>query len=313
MILVTGGTGFIGKALIRQLLEDGRQVRVLLRPSNDSPDLPKGLPVEIAISNITDERNLRTACIGVDTIYHLVGGEWLGVDADLNDIEITGTRALLDAAKEAGVKRIFYVSHIGADRASAYPVLKIKGIVEEFIKKSEINYTIFRSGLVFGPDDNFTTELAKLISLSPYFVPLPSQGETMVQPIWVEDLVTCLNWSLDIEETINQTYTLGGPEFISIKDVFNEVISALGLNRRIFYIQPSYMRYLAVLVEYFIPFLPHSVYWLDYLAANRTGDIDSVTRWFGILPARFSQHLDHLRDLNWRQEVLKNLGWRRGK
>jgi dihydroflavonol-4-reductase len=90
MILVTGGTGFIGQALIRHLLEDGREVRTLLRPSSQTPSLPKSFPVEVALSNINDERSLRTAMAGVDTIYHLVGGEWLGVHLDLAAVEIDG-------------------------------------------------------------------------------------------------------------------------------------------------------------------------------------------------------------------------------
>ena len=304
MILVTGGTGFVGQALVRHLVEDGRKVRTLVRPSKKTPELPTGVPVEIAISNIFDERNLQSALVGVDTIYHLVGGEWLGVSADLNQIELAGIRTLLEAAQEVGVKRIFYLSHIGADRASAYPVLKIKGIVEEFIKKSGIDFTILRTGLVFGPSDHFTTDLAKLISIAPYYVPLPGKGDAMIQPIWVEDLVTCLSWALEDEKTIGQTYTIGGPEFLTIKGVFEAVIEAIGVRRGFLNLQPSYMRIAAVLAEYFFPALPHSVYWLDYLAANRTTEIDAVTRYFGLLPARFSQHLGHLKGINWRSEVL---------
>ncbi len=311
MILVTGGTGFIGQALVKHLVDDGREVRTLLHPSRRTPDLPKGVPVDVAISNIYDERNMRSAMIGVDTVYHLVGGEWKGVRADLDQIEIAGIRTLLDVAREAGVKRLFYVSHLGANRASAYPIFKVKGIVEEYIRKGGIDYTIIRSGLVFGQGDNFTTELAKLISLSPYLVPIPNEGSAFVQPIWVEDLVTCLMWSLDMEQTINQTYELGGPEFISMKDVYNEVIKALGIRRRVFNMQAAHMRIAAIMAEYFLPWLPHSVYWLDYLAANRTCEIDSVTRWFGVLPARFTQHLDHLKAINWQRQLMREIFQRR--
>lgn len=311
MILVTGGTGFIGQALVHHLVENDREVRTLLHPSRRTPNLPKGISVDVAISDIYDERNLRSAMIGVDTVYHLVGGEWKGVRADLDQIEIAGIRTLLDVAREAGVKRLFYVSHLGANRASAYPIFKVKGIVEEYIRKGGIDYTIIRSGLVFGRGDNFTTELAKLISLSPYLVPIPNEGNTFVQPIWVEDLVTCLLWSLDMDETINQTYELGGPEFLSLHDVYAEVIKSMGVRRRIFNMQPAHMRIAAIIAEYFLPWLPHSVYWLDYLAANRTCEIDSVPHWFGVLPARFSQHLDHLKDVNWQRQLFNELFQRR--
>ncbi len=310
MILVTGGTGFIGQALVRHLVEDGQKVRLLLRPSRQTPNIPTGLQVQVAIGDVADEDSLRSAVVGVDTIYHLVGSEWVGVSADLNRAEIEGSRNLLRMAEEAGVKRIFYLSHLGADRASAYPVLKVKGIVEEFIRKNGIDYTIIRSSLVFGPNDNFTSDLAKLIALAPLFVPIPGQGETLIQPIWVEDLVTCLVWALDQAETVNQLYEVGGPEFLTIKEVFNEVVAALGLRRQYVYLQPAYMRVLAVIVEYMIPFLPHSIYWLDYLAANRTCEIDSVSRWFGLLPARFAQHLGHLKGENYRRLAFKEMSSR---
>jgi NADH dehydrogenase len=307
MILVTGGTGFIGQALIRHLIEDGRSVRTLLRPSPGSPDLPKRKPMEVAISNISDERSLRAAVVGVETVYHLVGGEWQGVRADLAQIEIEGTKTLINVARDAGIKRIVYLSHIGADRASAYPVFKVKGIVEEFIRKSGIDYTIVQSGLAFGPKDHFTTALAKLLAVYPFFFLLPGKGDILLQPIWVEDLVTCLTWALDLEEAFNQTLRIGGPEFVSIQTILEEIMKATGIKRRLIGLQPSYMRIAGVFLEYMFPFLPLSVYWIDYLAANRTCEIDSVPRLFGLLPVRLSRHLGHLRGQNWRRLALQDI------
>jgi uncharacterized protein YbjT (DUF2867 family) len=311
MILVTGGTGFIGQALIYHLVEDGREVRTLLRPTAQTPDLPIGVPVEVAISNIFDERSLRAAVVGVDTIFHLIGGEWQGVRADLTQIEIEGVKTLIRVAREAGVKRIIYLSYIGADRASAYPVFKVKGIVEEYIRKSEIEYTIVQSGLVFGKDDNFTTSLSKLLTLFPFIFLVPGKGDTLVQPIWVEDLVTCLTWVLDIQETQNQTLRIGGPEFLSIRSVIEEIMGVLGIKRRVVGLQPSYLRIVGVFLEYFFPRIPLSVYWIDYLAVNRTCEIDSVPRLFGLLPVRFSRHLGHLRGIKWRRLALRDLSRRR--
>ncbi len=306
MILITGGTGFIGSALIRHLVSDGRKVRVLLRPSSDSPNLPKGISLEIAIGNISDEKNLRSALIGVKTIYHLVGAEWQGVQADLNEIEIEGIRALLNAAEDAQVNRIVYISHIGADRASAFPVLKVKGIVEEYIRKSSISHTIIRTSLVYGPKDHFTTDLAKLMSLFPIIFPMPGDGKVMLQPIWIEDLATCLSWVLDLEGMKDETYTIGGPEFLSLIEIFGMVSNLAGYKRLFFSLPPTYFRFFGVLLEYFFPVLPLSVYWLDYLSTSRTTEIDTVSRIFGLLPARFEQHLGHLEGRKWLQLALKD-------
>jgi NADH dehydrogenase len=298
MILVTGATGFIGQALIRHLLEDERRVRALIRPSEDSPGLPKGLAVDAALSNIQDERGLRAAMSGVDTIYHLMGLEWQGVSADLG-VEIEGIQSLIRIAQETNVSRIVYLSHIGADRASAYTVIKVKGIVEEYIRKSGMDYTIIRSGLVYGENDHFTTALAKLMAVYPFFFFLPSPGDAMLQPLWVEDLCTVLTWLLENDELNNQTIEIGGPEFLSIKQVAEEVIRSTGMNRLLVNLRPSTLRMVAILMEYIYPNFPHSVYWLDYLANQRTCDIDSVSRLFGLLPARFNNNLGHLEGKKW--------------
>jgi NADH dehydrogenase len=79
MILVTGGTGFIGQVLVRQLVSLGYPVRLLLNPSMVSPHIPRGVPVDVAIAGIQDERNLRAAMKGVRTIFHLIGTEWNGI------------------------------------------------------------------------------------------------------------------------------------------------------------------------------------------------------------------------------------------
>src|SRR5512146_390907 len=157
MILVTGGTGFIGQVLIRHLVTQGRPVRSLIQPSRFSPHLPKGVPVEVAVCGLRDERGLRAAMKGVDTIYHLAGAERRGGRGDLLTVDIQGTQAISRAAADAGVKRLVYISHLGADRASAYPVLKAKAIAESHIRQSGVPFTIFRSAIAFGPGDEFST------------------------------------------------------------------------------------------------------------------------------------------------------------
>src|ERR1041385_6687931 len=110
MILVTGATGFIGRVLVRQLSETGRQVRVLLRPSPQSPRLPKGVPVEVAVVSLNDERGLRAALRGVDQIYHLASAASQGLQGNLLTTDIEGTRTLAHASRDAGVQRLIFLS-----------------------------------------------------------------------------------------------------------------------------------------------------------------------------------------------------------
>jgi NADH dehydrogenase len=307
MILVTGGTGFIGRALIRQLVNLGYPVRTLIRPSPRSPRLPQGVPVDVAVSSLNDERGLRAAMVGVDTIYHLAGGESAGSGVNLHVTDVQGTLAVVKAAEDAGVQRFFYVSHIGADRGSAYPVLKVKGIAEEHIRHSGLDYTILRSAIVYGPRDHFTTGLARLLSAMPLFFVMPGDGRVHIQPLWVEDLVTCLVWALDDPETIKRTIDVGGPEYLSFRQIVDLVMQESGLHRLPISLSPKYLRILHVMLEAIYPRLPVTVYWLDYMAVNRTTALDTMPRTFNLMPSRMSSRLGYLRKKNWRAALRRTL------
>lgn len=299
MILVTGGTGFIGRALVRHLVENGYPVRLLLHPSTRSPKLPTGIPVEVAVSSLSDRRGLRSAMRDATTVYHLASAEWQGVRASLMENDIQGTQAIAQTAASANVKQLFYLSHLGADRASAYPIFKAKAIAEETIRRSGVNYTIIRSGIVFGPEDHFTTGLARMLNFAPFFFLVPGDGHTLLQPLWVEDLATALTWALEDPGLSGQTISIGGPEFLSFNEIIHTIMEAIGKPHQLLYLHPPYLRALTVFIEHIFPGFPASVYWLDYLAANRTCSLDTIPRTFNLMPSRFSHRLDYLRGQAW--------------
>lgn len=292
MILVTGATGFVGRALVPRLVEGGADVRCLIRPSKVSPRLPIGVPVQVAISSVNDFRGVRASMVGIDTVVHLASAEWEGKRGDMQKVDVDGTRKLIEAAKEAGVGRIVFLSHIGADKDSAYEVHKAKGRVEEIIRRSELPYTIFRSSLLYGEEDIFTNALAMVLAASPGVFLMPGDGRTLVQPLWVEDLVTCIEWSLDDLTTINQTITLGGPEFLTFEQVVRTIMAATKMPRTIVNTGVPYLRIGARLLESVFPRSPLTTRWLDHLAVNRICELVSVTRYFGLKPARFDQTID---------------------
>lgn len=297
MILVTGGTGFIGQALICQLAGMGYQVRTLLRPSKQSPRLPIGVPVEAVVCSLKDERGLRAAMCGVETVFHLAGSEHNGVRADLQGVDIEGSRTVSQIAREAGVGRLVFLSHLGADRASAYPILKTKGIAERFILQSEVPYTIIRTAVVFGPGDHFTTGLVGLMKRSPMIFLMPGDGSTHIQPIRVSDLVTSMVLAMEDPRMANQLLQIGGPEFLTFREVTEAVAAAVRIRLRIVPFSPAYLRMLGVWVEHNTPDFPLPVFWQDYLAADRTCELDTLPRLFGLMPERLGKNLDYLTGL----------------
>jgi NADH dehydrogenase len=266
----------------------------------------------VAVTSLSDVQGLRAAMRNVETIYHLVGGEGEGGRANLQAVDMEGTRALCEAAEDARVGRIFYLSHLGADRAAGFPVLKAKGIAEEYIRKSGVPYTILRGSILFGPGDEFTTGLAMLLTAAPGFLPLPSKGQTLLQPLWVEDLVTCLIWSLDNAKTMNQTFEVGGSEYINLRQLTEIIMGVIKRPRLLVNWSTQSMRALTIVMESIIPRFPASIFWLDYLAVNRTCALDTIPRIFGLMPARLTSRLDYLHNVPWNRLLLRRLFTRNG-
>lgn len=303
MILLTGATGFIGRALVRQLSAIGYPLRALIRPSARTPRLPKGVSVEVAVVSLADVRGLRAALRDVDTIIHLASAENQGSRGNLSVADVQGTANLVEAAADAGVERIVYLSHIGAAASSAYPAFKAKGQAEEYIRNGKVPYTILRSSLVYGPEDHLTNNLARLMRRSILFFPIPAGGRTVVQPIWVEDLATCILWSLQNDRTVNKVYELGGSEFFTLQQILETIMETTRRKRILVPLNPIFMRALIVFIEGVFPRFPISSYWLDYFAVNRTCAVDSLPRIFGLMPARFTYRLDYLIQKTWGQKL----------
>jgi NADH dehydrogenase len=271
----------------------------------ESPLLPPGVSVDVALSSLDDERGVRAAMVDVAAVIHLAG---TGLNRTFDDPEVVdaeGTRVLVEAAEEAGVERFIYQSTLGADPASAYPQIRAKAIAENHIRNSSLSYTILRSAVLFGTDDYFTTSLAMLMAGSVLIFPIPGDGSTVLQPLWVEDLATCIGWSLDEDETKGGTFDLGGPEYFTFRQVVTMVMRAASIMRIILPTRPPYLRGGAWLMERTLRYSPISTNWLDYLAVNRTTDLDTLPRLFGLAPTRMEDRLDHLRGKNWGWELLR--------
>ncbi len=306
MILVTGATGFIGKPLVRQLIANGYPVRTLLKPSSQTPQLPMGIPIDVAVSGLTDERGLRAALRDVDAVIHLASAERHHGATNVLETDSQGTKMLATIAAELKVRKFIYLSHLGADRASYFPVLKLKGLAEDAIRKSDVPYTILRSSIVYGPEDRFTTSIAKLLAFFPFFF-LPKNGEVLLQPLHIDDLIMSLMWTLQSEHFSRQVIEIGGAEFFSYKQICETIELEIGIDRRMMPMSLSVFRSWYLFLDSFFPDLFLSSYWVDMLSYNRTCSVDSISRNFGFLPARFNYSLQHLNNIDWRKQAVQSL------
>jgi NADH dehydrogenase len=301
-VLVTGATGFIGRAVVAKLTQAGHDVRILLRPSHASPRLPRNIPVEVGLSSLTDARGVRAALLDVEAVIHLASGEGHGSRADLTESDAEATRMLTEAAGEGGVRRLLFLSHLGADRASAYPVLQAKALAEDAIRRGRVPYTILRSSAVYGPEDRFTTALAMTLALSPGLFFLPSGGTTLLQPLWIGDLATALVWALEEDGLVGRTYEAGGPEYLTLREIVQLVMGAARIRRLLAEARPWALRVFFRLGEFVLPRPPFTPFWIDYLAIGRTASLDTLPRSFGLQPSRMQDNLGYLRGKRWGRE-----------
>ncbi|MCX6054699.1 MAG: NAD(P)H-binding protein [Chloroflexi bacterium] len=295
MILVTGGTGFIGRNLVKSLVDTGKQVRLLIKPSSISPSFPRGIPVEVAVSSLTDPRGVRAALKDVTQVFHLAGAERRGSRGDLHSVDVEGTVTLIQAIKDSKVERVYTLSHHGASRSSAYPILKAKAIAENWIINSGIPYTILRTGSIFGPGDQFTIPLCDLIRIFPFFFFLPGKGHVLLQPLWIDDLIHVMNLVMEDPKAVNRIYSIGGIEALPYREIVQIVLRKIEKKRIIIPVSSAYLRYLTLWIDQLFPKFPVSIFLLDLLAEDRTANLDSLPRDFGIIPARFHQTLDYLK------------------
>ena len=295
MILVTGGTGFIGRILVSHLVTLGYPVRLLLNPSRDYPKLPRGVSVEVAISNMNDERNLRASMKDIDTVFHLVGTEWKGIHAEYEEVDIRAARMFSNVAKQMNVKRFIYMSHIGADKSSAYNLLRAKALAEGAIRESGVPYTIVRSGIVYGQNDHFTSTLRDFVMKTRGPLLIPGGDATLIQPIWVEDLITALMLCMDDDATLNQTIYTGGIETFTFREVLELVMQTIHKKKRIVPVQASILRQIYIANEQWFPKRIPMYFWLDYMAEDRITALDILPREFGLMPTRMTQNIDYLR------------------
>jgi uncharacterized protein YbjT (DUF2867 family) len=304
MVLVTGGTGFVGQSLLRTLLAEGRPVSCLLRPSTETRHLPPGA-VKVVTGTLQDLPALRAAMQGVDAVIHLAGAYRKEGGYTAEWINHQGTVNLVEAAAEANVRRIIYLSHMHADRNSAYALLRSKGAAEEAIRKSGLTYTILHASLIFGPGDSYTTVLAMLIKAIPVFFPVTGDGKTRFQPIHVDDVAACLAGCLDERLLENTTLPIGGPQHLSYAEILDAVMEAMKVHRVRVHLRMPLMGTLVRLTELFFPHPPVSREQLDLFSIDNTTDLGNVPRNFHFEPRRFTDNLGYLRRKGWRWAFLK--------
>ena len=227
-VLVTGGTGFVGPHVVRAIAERGHDLKLLVRDSTRSRELP-GQPV---VGEMTNTVSLQHAVEGVEAVVHLVAIRQ-GKEEQFRRVMEQGTRDLVTAARDAGVRRFVLMSALGTSEETKdlVPYYHAKWEMEQAVKGSGVDHVIFRPSFVFGREGGILPTFRKLAKLTPA-TPIIGSGEQRIQPIWVDDVALYFAEALDKPETTNRTFDLGGPDIVSWNDFWQRLRTTLGIRRR---------------------------------------------------------------------------------
>ncbi len=235
MILVTGGTGFVGREVVRELLALGYRVRLLVREPGRVVALAHHPQVELAMGDVLKPETLPAAVAGVSAVIHLVGfiTETSCVTYEQGHVE--ATRNVLEAAKAAGVTRWVQMSAIGTRPEARSRYHQTKWRAEELVRQSGLDWTILRPSLIYGYDENdrLLNLLRAVLSfpldaLLLHSFPLIDGGRPLIQPVSVREVAHCFAQAPAKDAAVGQTIDLVGPVAFSWREMVFKVMAVLG-------------------------------------------------------------------------------------
>ena len=280
-VLVTGGTGFVGPAVVRALRAAGHEVRVLEREPGTAAKA--GLTeIEAVQGDMADPSSLRAAADGVEAVVHLVAIIH-GKPEEFERVMVQGTRDLLDAAQEAGgVRRFVLMSALGVteETKDLVPYYRAKWQMEQAVQASGLEHVIFRPSFVFGPGGAALQQFQRIAKLAPV-TPIVGPGTQRLQPIWIEDVGAYFAAGVSRPEAANRTFEIGGPDVVTWNEFWDRLKQALGIRRPSVHLPFGLMRAQATVLE-LLPKPPVTRDQLKMLAAGDTVvTTDDAERTFG--------------------------------
>ncbi len=278
MILVTGATGFVGAEILRRASARGWRVRGLSRRPECAEELGRLPHVELFRSDVGDPVDLDEALEGVKTVIHLVGIIVATRAQSFEKAHIVGTKTVLEATVRAGVRRYVHMSALGVEAGRGLSeYYRTKWAAEEAVRASDVEATVLRPSIIFGPGDDFVNQLARVVRLSPV-VPLPGGGTTRFQPVWVGDVAECFLQAARMDSTPQPVYDVVGPEILSLREIVNVLANAMGRRRKTVAVPIGPLRVGAAIAERVLPRPPLTRDQLAMLAWDNTTDPESVAR-----------------------------------
>lgn len=305
-ILVTGAAGFLGNNVVRRLAEQGKPVRAMVRNVDKAEKRLADVKdkIEIVQGDVADREGLKTLMRDVSTVIHLVAIALEKGGQTYEAVNYQGTVNVVDAAQAAGVPRFIYMSQNGADPNHFSRFLRSKGRAQEYVASSGLQWTALRPSVIFGTQDEFFNSIARMVRLTPLVFPNIGGGTAQFQPVSVHDVAEATVRCVDNDDTIGKAFPLGGLEVLTLKEIEQRILKAMGTNR-ILIPGPTWLLKPAVFVmEKVLPGSPVSTTLLELLKVPNIVSDNALVSYFNMQPRAFAgEHIAYLKNVTAREAI----------
>jgi NADH dehydrogenase len=286
MILVAGGTGFVGGGIVRELARRGKPVAVLTRNATKAATRFPHSEVEYREGDVREPASLAAALQGAEVVIGCVQFPNSPIENrrrgyTFEEIDAVGTERLVDAAKAAGVQRYIYLSGAGAAPDAKYHWFRAKWRAETAVRGRGITYVIFRPSWVYGPEDHSLNRFLTMSRFLP-FVPIIGDGSRQrLQPVFIDDLGWAVAEAVDNRAADNRVFEIGGPEVLTMKEIIRTALGVMGRRRFLLPIPKVLMEALAVLLR-FLPEPPLTPDAIDFITMDALADSSELVETLGL-------------------------------
>jgi uncharacterized protein YbjT (DUF2867 family) len=248
-VLVTGGTGFVGTAIVHELRARELDVRALVRNPRNAERV-KAWDVEPAFGDVTDATSVLAAARGCTHVIHLAA-IIRGRASDFERVMIGGTQTVIAAARTAGAERFVHMSALplGEHNRTLTPYFAAKWQMEHDVKASGIEHVVFRPSFVFGRSGGALPTFIRQVRLSPAVTVIGS-GRQRLQPVWIDDVAAHFATALELPLAANRTFELGGPDVVTWDDLYKRIAKTLRKRRTLVHVPAGVARSGARLIEW---------------------------------------------------------------
>jgi len=292
-IFITGATGFVGQEIVRQFCQAGHSMCLLVRTRSRAQleEIRKCAGADVSDGNILDARSLEGLLNGCDAVIHLAGIISELGESTFENIHVRGTRNVVEAAQQQGVKRFVHMSALGTRVNAVSRYHKTKWEAEEIVRGSGLDYTVFRPSLIFGPRDMFVNLFAKIIRFSP-IVPILARRDAIFQPVAIEAVATAFVKSITVVESIGKAFELVGPETFTMSQIIDQILAVMKRRRFKVHIPSALAGFQAGFLEFLFPKVlrkaaPLNRDQLIMLQEDNVGNAELANELFGLDPVSF--------------------------